>query len=198
MRNPFRSEAAAFRFLLLTLAALSVLTAAAILGGARTAVLLSAAVTVVAIALSARRGKRRRLLRTAPAHHGPPHERRLLLLAQEPPPDGVLGEIRDRADRVMVVSATAAAPLRRWASDVDGASEQARRRVEETVSRLRSLNVEAAGTVGDCDPLQAIEDALRTFGGDEIVVSTSGRAHDAAVAARIRARFALPVTHLVT
>ena len=35
------------------------------------------------------------------------------------------------------------------------------------------------GEVGDGDPLQAIEDALRTFGADEIVISThpEGRSH---------------------
>ncbi len=38
--------------------------------------------------------------------------------------------------------------------------------------RLREAGINARGEVGDADPLQAIEDALRTFGADEIVIST--------------------------
>ena len=38
--------------------------------------------------------------------------------------------------------------------------------------RLHSLGIDASGEVGDADPLQAIEDALRTFGADEIIIST--------------------------
>ena len=58
--------------------------------------------------------------------------------------------------------------------------------------------IEAQGEIGDEDPLRAIEDALRTFGADEIVIST--RPADQAsrlensILAGTRERFALPVT----
>ena len=44
---------------------------------------------------------------------------------------------------------------------------------------MRAAGMTARGEVGDGDPLQAIEDALRTFAPDEIVISThpEGRSH---------------------
>ena len=96
----------------------------------------------------------------------------------------------------MVVSAASPTFLRHWTSDIDEAIEQAGGRVDETVRRLRAANVEASGAIGDDDPVRAIEDALRVFGGDEIVVTTGRSSDDAALAARVRERFALPVTHV--
>lgn len=195
MRNPFRSEAAAFRFLLLAAAALAVLTAAAAAGGADTvavaAVLLSTAVVFYAL-----RGRHGRELAMAPAHVGPPNERRLLVLAQEPVSDELLPELRDAADRVLVVSAPSAGRLERWASDDDDARERARARVNATVAGLRALDADASGVVGDHDPVQALEDALRTFGGDAIAVSAPPGRAGARLVTRIRERYALPVTRL--
>ena len=61
--------------------------------------------------------------------------------------------------------------------------------------------IEARGEVGDGDPLQAIEDALRTFGADEIVISThpAGRSNwlERGVVGAARERFDVPVTHVV-
>jgi GABA permease len=65
---------------------------------------------------------------------------------------------------------------------------------------MRDAGVEADGEVGDGDPLQAIEDALRTFRPDELIVSTHppGRSHwlERGVVEKARERFALPVTHV--
>ena len=195
MRNPFRSEAAAFRLLLLAAGALTALAAVGAVAGTRTvaaaATLLSA--TVVFYAL---RGRHGRDLATAPAHVGPPHERRLLVLAQEPVSDDLLPELGDAADRVLVVSTPLAGPLQRWASDSDDAREQAQERVDATVAGLRALRTDASGVVGDPDPVQALEDALRTFGGDAIAVSAPPGRAGTRLVSRIRARYALPVTRL--
>ena len=55
--------------------------------------------------------------------------------------------------------------------------------------------------MGDADPRQAIEDALRTFGADEIVISTrpEGRSNwlERGVVDSARQRFAVPITHVV-
>jgi rRNA-processing protein FCF1 len=58
------------------------------------------------------------------------------------------------------------------------------------VSRAREVQLEAIGVVGDDDPLAAIDDALRTFGGDEVVAATS----DPELLAALRERYAIPVT----
>ena len=55
--------------------------------------------------------------------------------------------------------------------------------------------------MGDGDPLQAMEDALRTFGPDEIVISThpEGRSNwlERGVVSAARERFDVPITHVV-
>src|ERR671923_282348 len=73
--------------------------------------------------------------------------------------------------------------------------------LEAGVARLRQAGVDARGEVGDGEPLQAIEDALRTFGADEIIISThpEGRSHwlEKGVVTRARERFDVPITHVV-
>ena len=70
--------------------------------------------------------------------------------------------------------------------------------VPSTVARA---GLRARGEVGDGEPLQAIDDALRTFAPDELVISThpEGRSHwlERNVVEEARARFDLPVTHVV-
>jgi nucleotide-binding universal stress UspA family protein len=113
--------------------------------------------------------------------------------------------IRERADRyreqVLVVAPALNTPLRHWMSDEDNAREAARRRVEASVARLREAGINARGEVGDSDPLQAIEDGLRTFGADEVIISThpEGRSNwlERGVVTGARERFAVPITHVV-
>ena len=66
---------------------------------------------------------------------------------------------------------------------------------------MRAAGIDARGEIGDGDPLQAIEDALRTFAPDELVISThpAGRSHwlERDVVGGARERFALPVRHVV-
>jgi hypothetical protein len=91
--------------------------------------------------------------------------------------------------------------VRHWASDEDGARAAAQKRLDASLARLRGLGIQAEGEVGDGDPLQAIEDALRTFGADEIVISThpEGRSNwlERNVVGSARERFDVPITHVV-
>ena len=78
MRSPFRSESAAFHFLLLTVAAFAIVIAAS-LGGTVAAIVAWAVVSAVAVALYARGWER-----TEPEivrHVGPPDERRVVVVA---------------------------------------------------------------------------------------------------------------------
>ena len=190
LRNPFASEAYAFRFLLWTLAAFAAITSAAAMAGTVAALAVCALALVIIAAAYLRRGRPARTLPSAPAHLGPPDERRVLLFVDDLPNEAMLRDLRLRADRVLVVSPVRASPLRHWLSDVDQARAQARQRAELTVARLSAAHIEANGVVGDEDPLRALDDALRTFGGDEIVAATS----DEALAERLRDRYAIPVT----
>ena len=55
----------------------------------------------------------------------------------------------------------------------------AQERLNASLARLREAGLDAKGEIGDGEPLQAMEDALRLFGADEIIISThpEGRSH---------------------
>ena len=206
MRNPFRSEVEAYHFLLLTIAAFAAIALASLLGGPWAGLPVWAVVTVAAAFFYLRRGRAERTVRTAPAHVGAGDERRILVVANETLADERLaGEIQRAAagyrKQVHVVCPTLTSPASRWTSAVDGARAQAQQRLDETLSQLHAVGIQAHGEIGDEDPLQAIEDALRTFGADEIIISThpEGRASrlERDVVTRARERVALPITHIV-
>ena len=130
----------------------------------------------------------------------------LLVVANETVEGTVLVEtVRDiavsRDADVLVVAPALNTRLRHWMSDSDDAEAAARRRLDNTLWRLNAAGVRANGRVGDADPLRAIEDALRVFDADEIVIGTHPEArsnwlaHD--LVGRACARFGLPVGHVV-
>jgi hypothetical protein len=201
VRSPFRSEVEAFHFLLLTVAAFAAITLASLLGGAWAGVPTWAAVTVAAALLYLRRGRPPRGLRTAPAHAGGADERRVIVLVNEVAAGPQVVEAIERAaaghrGQVLVVSPALTSPVRRWTSDVDGARAQAESRLEDSLNALHASGIEARGEIGDADPMQAIEDALRTFGADEIIISTRRETPGRDPVAAARERFALPVTQV--
>jgi hypothetical protein len=102
---------------------------------------------------------------------------------------------------VLVVAPAQPSPLQHLASDDEPGRRAALERVDASLARLREAGFSAQGQVGDPDPLQSIEDALRTFGPDEIIISThpEGRSHwlERNVVEHARDRFAVPITHVV-
>ena len=106
-----------------------------------------------------------------------------------------------RARRGARRHAGAELPLKHWVSDEDGARAAAQERLDASLARLARGRRPGRGEVGDGDPLQAIEDALRTFGADEIIISThpEGRSNwlERGVVEKARERFAVPITHVV-
>jgi len=59
-----------------------------------------------------------------------------------------------------------------WASDLDREGEEAHERLEASLAWAAEQGFAAKGEVGDPDPLLAIEDELRDFGADEVIVVT--------------------------
>ena len=205
MRNPFRSESDAFIFLLLTIVAFALIAAASLLGGWWVGVPVWVVVTVGAI-LVYRRSDGAAPEPLAPAPHAE-GERRILVIANETVGgDTLIREIRRRsegvAEHVLVVAPALNSHVRHWTSDEDGARAAARERLDESVAQLRAGGINVEGRVGDEDPLQAIEDALRTFGADEILISThpEGRSNwlERGVVESARLRCTPPVTHVVS
>jgi hypothetical protein len=205
VKNPLRSEAEAFQFLLGAVVYFAAIAIAGVINewaGLAVFVVLTSAVVVWWL-------RARRLEvpeQTVPVHRGGPDERRILVIANETVGGRPLLErIRERSagytTHVLVVSPALNTPLRHWASDEDPAREQARERLDRSLARLKQNGIEARGEIGDGDPLQAIEDALRTFGADEIIISThpEGRSNwlERGVVTGARERFAVPIHHVV-
>jgi hypothetical protein len=205
MRNPLRSEAEAFRFLGVVIVGALVIVAAAYIN---TWLGVAAAVIVVG-------GVGWWLLR-APSGEPPPPRiasstpegmHRILVVANETVGGQRLREeVRRRAEghgqtEILVVAPALNSPVRHWVSDEDTARAAAAERVRGSVARLSETGLLVRGDIGDGQPLQAIEDALRTFGADEIVISThpEGRSHwlEQGLVEHARERFAIPITHVV-
>jgi GABA permease len=204
MRNPFKSEADAFQLVLLAIGYFGLIVLAAAinrwLGVAVFALLTAAAVAWIL------RTRREPPERTAPLRRSAPGERRILVIANETVGGETLREeIRRRAEdydeRVRVICPTLLSRVRFIASDEDGARAQAQDRLAHSLSRLREIGVNCEGEVGEADPLQAIEDSLRTFGADEIIISThpEGRSLwlERGIVQAARERFDVPITHVV-
>ncbi len=132
--------------------------------------------------------------------------RRILVVANETVGGGELLELLGRKaegvrEEMLIVCPALNSRVRTWTSDEDGARAAAQERLDESLARLREAGVSARGEIGDGDPLQALEDTLREFPADEIVVSTHppGRSHwlEQGVVEQARLRFDVPVTHVV-
>jgi GABA permease len=201
--NPFRSEEAAFRFVLLTIGYFALIVIGAVINrwvGLAVFVVLTAGVGIWLL----RRGERERPVRHAPAP-SPPDEHRILVVANEtvggPELLDAVREVAGPASRVFVVSPALNSPIRHWASDEDEARVKAQERLDASLASMRASGLKADGDIGDGDPIQAIEDAMRMFRPDELIVSThpEGRSHwlERGVVERARERFDIPLTHVV-
>ncbi len=73
-------------------------------------------------------------------------------------------------DLRVVVPAVEASSFRHTLGDVDEPREQAEGRLRAVLAELRASGFEAAGEVGDPDPVQAAEDALLEAPADEVVI----------------------------
>jgi hypothetical protein len=205
VRNPLRSEAEAFRFLLLTIGYFALIVIGAVINvwvGLAVFVVLTLVVLYVAFI----RGRDEPPPRVAPTATHPDDERRILVIANETLSGETLHSmIKQKSEgyrtNVLVVAPAQPSPLQHLASDDDPSRGAATERVDASLAKLRDAGISAHGHIGEPDPLQAIEDALRTFGPDEVIVSThpEGRSHwlERGVVERARERFAVPITHVV-
>jgi hypothetical protein len=203
--NPLRSEEEAFRFLIASIAYFGAIVLATVLGGEWVGLGVFIALTAVVLGWWFRARRDERPPQTAARPHAA-GERRILVIANETVGgqtlrSAILEKALDVREEVLVVTPALNSPLRHWVSDEDSARAAAQQRLETSLAKLSEAGVEARGEVGDGDPLQAMEDALRTFGADEIIISThpEGRSHwlERGVVEKARERFAVPITHVV-
>jgi len=207
MHNPLRSEADAFRLVVIVgVCAAVVIAAALVIDPVAGAIVL--AVEIAAGAWLALRGSRGTLPRTAEVASAPDDVHRILVVANETVGGrALLDEIRARsrngsAEILVVVPALTASALEHWSSDVDGALADAGRRLDASLGGMRGTGLRASGHVGDHhEPAAAIEDALRDFAADELIISTHPPARsrwlESGVVERAERDVPLPVTHVV-
>lgn len=92
------------------------------------------------------------------------------LEGQEP-----VDQIRDQADGDglelrLVAPAVEAGPFRHLLGDVDGPMREAEARLRTSLTELRRFGLQATGSVGDPDPVQAARDALREAPADQVLI----------------------------
>jgi hypothetical protein len=135
---------------------------------------------------------------------------RVLVLADEavdePEAAQAVREAAARGDRsgagdepeVLVLAPARNRPLAHWTSDLREARLDAQRRLVLTIGALAAAEVEARGEVGDSDPTQAVEDVLRRFPADEVLVATGPAGdRDDSYIAELDRRLDLPVRRVV-
>jgi hypothetical protein len=153
------------------------------------------------------RNSRGSLPRSVELTRGGDGKHRLLVVANETVGgEALLAEIRDRCrnrncEILVVTPALVGSRASHWASDVDEGIELARQRMELSLIAIDQLGLKARGEIGDSDPNEAIEDALRVFPADEILISTHpphrSRWLEHGVVERARNEIELPITHVV-
>jgi hypothetical protein len=194
MRVPFKTETDAFR----VAGALGLLLGLSIIVGA----LSSLPYGVVVFAAGCAGGVVFELAgREAPEHslrdaataahtHGPgPGKRHVLVVAER----ALAGEelrrqLQQQAGtevEIDVLSPVMASRTHIWADDVDREREQAQARLEESLRWAREQGFVAKGEVGDHDAMAALEDELRDFGADEVVIVTHPRERTSWLASRM-------------
>ena len=104
----------------------------------------------------------------------------------------------DSADDILVIAPSLPGRLHWIASDTDKAKQQADARLSTVLGQLDELGAETRGRVGADDPLLALEDAIREFSPDHLLIGlrTGDRAgwQERRLLDQIQERFAIPMT----
>ena len=206
MHNPLRSEADAFRWIVVIGIGAASVTALTLLTRPASGVAWAAALVGFGVGL-AWRSSRGSLRDNIAVSRGGDGKRRLLVVANQTVGGrALLREIQNRsrggaAEIVVIVPALASSRAPDWSSEGYEAIELARQRMELSLIAIGEVGLRARGQVGDSEPHVAIEDALREFPADEIIISTHpphrSRWLENGVVERARNEIDLPVTHVV-
>ncbi len=204
MQNPFKSEDAAFRFVLGTIVYFALIVVASLIA-TWLALIVFLVLTVGALA-RLRGGKKLQPPREQVKRVAVEDTWRVLVIANETlQGHGLRNEIVRMADGVaedvLVVCPALNSKVRTWTSDEDGARGAAAERLQAALEALEGAGLRVRGEIGDGDPLQALEDALRSFSADAIIISThpvgSSNWLERGIVDAARSRFDVPVTHVV-
>jgi hypothetical protein len=181
MRVPFKSETDAFR----VAAALGLLLGLSIIVG----VLASLPYGVVVFAAGCAAGivfelagretpeySLRDAATAAHPHGAEPGKRHILVVAERAlAGEELRSQLQPQAGteiEIDVLSPVMASRAHHWTGDVDREREQAQARLQASLVWAKEQGFVAKGEVGDHDAMAAIEDELRDFGADEVIIVT--------------------------
>jgi GABA permease len=139
-----------------------------------------------------------------PASSPRPHHRLLVISNATLTGAELFREIRERADEseteVLIVAPALTSRLHYWMSDFDDGVANAQARLERSLEHCAAAGITAHGQLGDAHPLQAIDDAMRVFQPDEIIIAThpAGRSNwlEREVVADARRKYRVPIVHV--
>lgn len=128
---------------------------------------------------------------------------KLLVITSEPVTadhlrEAIGSDATDDAEVLVIAPALHKSALRFWLSDADQAIARAQTVQQDSVDRLETEGVTAAGDTGESEPLAAIADTLKSFPADRIALFIHPTADQSyrenVTAAEITERFGVPVT----
>ena len=207
MHNPLRSERDVFRAVVIVGIGAGAVIAVTLLTSPAVGAALLAAEVGLGIGLLWR-GAQGTLPHRAEIAHREDLTYRVLVVANETVGgQALLAEIENRckgrtSEILVVVPALTSSRMEHWSSDVDGALEDAGERLNDSLRRMEAAGINARGQVGDHhEPNASLEDALRAFPADEVIISTHpperSRWLERGVVERARREVPLPITHVV-
>jgi hypothetical protein len=211
MRNPIRNEADAFY---LAVGGAGLTGASSALGAlvnpiAGGALFAGGLIGAVVWEVSTKDPHRRRPLREAAAqgrHAAPSARDRVLVIAnrtlQGEDLEAILRSRAERGAELRIVAPILVSRVRYIASDVDSELREANKRLVAALAWAHDAGFDASGKVGDPNvALGAIEDELRLFASDEVVISTypPGKSNwlETGIVERLREELDIPVTHVI-
>ncbi len=211
MRNPIRSETDAFYVAVggAGLTSVSLALGALVNPPAGAALFAGGLIGAFVWEFSTQDPNRRRPLREAAAEGRQavrsPRDRVLVVANRTLQGEDLAAIVQSRAERgaeLRVVVPILVSRARYIASDVDRELQEAGERLAAALAWAHDAGFEASGKVGDPNvALGAIEDELRLFAADEVVISTlpPGKSNwlETGIVKRLREELDIPVTHVI-
>lgn len=137
-------------------------------------------------------------------HGAAPRRRRVIIVANETLAGERLGAYVRGLDggcvEVDVLAPVLTSRTHLAYTDIDEELREARERLARSLAWARKQGLAARGGVGDASPITALEDELRGFGADEVIVATAEAAperwQERVELERLREELDVPVVHI--
>lgn len=148
------------------------------------------ALAATSVLVFAARSKPQRRLEIAPGDDA--GHRVLVLAVAEATPESAqrIADITGSPSDVRLVVPVPSHRLDRWLSAEDDARHEAEALLARSAGTLVAAGLPVSGSIGDADPAQALEDELRGYAADEVVLLSAG---DKDPLGKVEARIGLPL-----